>query len=175
MLLSLNTPGNVAIQAGLQHPFSVGRLSINTSNAFDSPVIDPNYLSHASDKTILREALKLARKLGQTEPLASSLGDEITPGPGVNTDAEWEAWLSTHVGTEFHPSSTCAMLPRNLGGVVNAKLQVYGTANVRVADSSIFPLSFAAHVSSSSNNFSARCEGLTAISFVAWCPDVRCC
>ncbi|KAG9222139.1 hypothetical protein CCMSSC00406_0009590 [Pleurotus cornucopiae] len=146
MLLSLNTPGNVAIQAGLQHPFSVGRLSINTSNAFDTPIIDPNYLSHASDKTILREALKLARKLGQTEPLASSLGDEITPGPSVNTDAEWDAWLSTHVGTEFHPSSTCAMLPRNLGGVVNAKLQVYGTANVRVADSSIFPLSFAAHL-----------------------------
>lgn len=38
------------------------------------------------------------------------------------------------------------MLPKELGGVVDANLKVYGLANVRVADSSVFPIQFAAHV-----------------------------
>ena len=41
------------------------------------------------------------------------------------------------------------MLPKELGGVVDASLKVYGLANVRVADSSIYPIEFAAHVRSS--------------------------
>lgn len=75
----------------------------------------------------MREALKLARKVGQTEPLASSLGGEVSPGSSVSTDDEWDAWLINQVGTEYHPSATCSMLPKAQGGVVNAKLQVYGT------------------------------------------------
>lgn len=41
---------SVAIQAALQHPFSQGRLYINTSDPFDYPIIDPNYLSHSAGK-----------------------------------------------------------------------------------------------------------------------------
>lgn len=39
------------------------------------------------------------------------------------------------------------MLPQDLGGVVDANLLVYGTDNVRVVDSSIFPLVPTAHLS----------------------------
>jgi len=35
-------------------------------------------------------------------------------------------WLVNQVRTEYHPAATCAMLPQSQGGVVNAKLQVYG-------------------------------------------------
>jgi hypothetical protein len=38
------------------------------------------------------------------------------------------------------------MLPFELGGVVDPNLKVYGTANVRVADASVYPIQFAAHV-----------------------------
>lgn len=38
------------------------------------------------------------------------------------------------------------MLPRDSGGVVDTKLIVYGTKNVRVVDSSIMPLQVAAHL-----------------------------
>ena len=39
---------SIAIQAALQHPFSQARIYINTSDPFDYPVIDPNYLSHSA-------------------------------------------------------------------------------------------------------------------------------
>lgn len=38
------------------------------------------------------------------------------------------------------------MLPKEQGGVVDAHLRVYGLDNVRVVDSSIFPIEFAAHM-----------------------------
>jgi len=40
------------------------------------------------------------------------------------------------------------MLPRDMGGVVNSELIVYGTENVRVTDSSIMPTQLSAHLSS---------------------------
>ena len=40
------------------------------------------------------------------------------------------------------------MLPRSLGGVVDSNLTVYGTSNLRVVDTSIFPLIPGAHLQS---------------------------
>ena len=38
------------------------------------------------------------------------------------------------------------MLPLEQGGVVDTDLRVYSLANVRVVDSSVFPMQFASHV-----------------------------
>lgn len=38
------------------------------------------------------------------------------------------------------------MMSRELGGVVDSKLKVYGTENVRVVDASILPLQFSGHL-----------------------------
>ncbi|KAH8091702.1 alcohol oxidase [Cristinia sonorae] len=137
---------SIAIQAALQHPFSHGRLYIKSPSTFDPPVIDPQYLTHNADVVSLREGLKLARKLGETAPLSASLVQEISPGPNVKTDDDWDKWLAGAIGTEYHPSCSCAMLPQELGGVVDAELKVYGLDNVRVADASVFPIQFAAHL-----------------------------
>ncbi|OSD01865.1 GMC oxidoreductase [Trametes coccinea BRFM310] len=136
----------VAIQAALQHPYSHGRVYITTSDPFTLPVIDPQYLSHNADLVLLREGLKLARKIGNSPPLSNALGDEVTPGSSVQSDEDWENWLANQIGTEYHPSCSCAMLPRELGGVVDPDLKVYGLGNVRVADASVFPIQFSAHL-----------------------------
>src|ERR1700748_449213 len=115
---------------------------------------------------MLREGLKLARTLGVTQPVNAAIEGEISLGAAVSPDDDWDAWLTGIVGTEYvflfsptmshpmehfylryHPGCTCAMLPKSLGGVVDPNLRVYGLANVRVADASVFPLEFAAHVS----------------------------
>jgi choline dehydrogenase len=47
-----------------------------------------------------------------------------------------------------HPIGTAAMMRRSLGGVVDAQLTVYDTANVRVVDASVLPLHVSGHLSS---------------------------
>lgn len=46
ILLSVTANGVIGIEAALQHPFSQGRLYISSSDVFDDPIIDPQYLSH---------------------------------------------------------------------------------------------------------------------------------
>ncbi|KIY51711.1 alcohol oxidase [Fistulina hepatica ATCC 64428] len=43
------------------------------------------------------------------------------------------------VGTAWHSLGTCAMKPRDKGGVVDSRLNVYGVRNLKVADMSIAP------------------------------------
>lgn len=140
--------GGVQVQAALQHPLSRGSIRISSTNPFTPPTIDPGYLSNAVDMTILREGFKLARRVGSTPPLSTFTSSEAAPGSGVASDAQWETWIRNTVGTEFHPSSTCSMLPREYGGVVDKSLKVYGTQNVRVIDASVPPISFSAHLMS---------------------------
>ncbi|KIY70183.1 GMC oxidoreductase [Cylindrobasidium torrendii FP15055 ss-10] len=146
LLLALTGDGAVGIQAGLQHPLSPGRVYITTASAFDSPTIDPGYLAHSADLAVLREGMKMARKIGQTEPMSLFLGNENSPGDSVSTDEQWESWIKDNAGTEYHPHGSCSMRPQNKGGVINPKLIVYGTSNVRIADSSVFPIDMSCHL-----------------------------
>ncbi|CAG7852255.1 SubName: Full=Related to Glucose oxidase {ECO:0000313/EMBL:CCA74335.1} [Serendipita indica DSM 11827] len=146
ILLSLTGNGIIAVQAAVQRPFSQGRLYINSSNPFDPPVIDPHYMANPADLTLLREGLKIARSIGQTEPLNASITGEQSPGANITSDADWDAWILNDFHTEYHPGCSCSMLPKDQGGVVDAHLKVYGLDNVRVVDSSVFPIEFAAHM-----------------------------
>ncbi len=93
----------------------------------------------------MRQGIKIVRALGAalnasstfntTTPddananttITSVLGAELSPGPDVQTDEDIEAWLRTQgANSQFHPSSSCGMLPRAHGGVVDSKLRVYG-------------------------------------------------
>ncbi|PWN49433.1 alcohol oxidase [Violaceomyces palustris] len=138
--------GSVQVQAALQHPLSRGSILIGSSNPFDSPRIDPGYLSNPTDMEILRAGFKLARQVGNAAPLSNHVSTETSPGSSVSTDAEWDTWIRNTVGTEYHPSCSCSMLPRELGGVVDKNLKVYGTKNLRVIDSSVPPISLSAHL-----------------------------
>jgi choline dehydrogenase-like flavoprotein len=40
------------------------------------------------------------------------------------------------------------MMPKELGGVVDNRLKVYGTANVRVVDASVLPFQVSGHLTS---------------------------
>ncbi|KAJ3574760.1 hypothetical protein NP233_g1548 [Leucocoprinus birnbaumii] len=145
LLFSINSPGKIAVQAAIQHAFSQGRIGISTGSAFDAPNIDPQYFSNWADVATMRQGLKLARQIAQTPPLNTVLGNEVAPGSDVQTDEDWENWLRNNGGTEFHPVGTCAMMPKEMGGVVDNSLKVYGVENVRVVDASVFPINFAAH------------------------------
>jgi choline dehydrogenase-like flavoprotein len=141
-----STDQTISIQFALQHPFSQGRLYITTNDPFDPPALDPRCLTHPADVTLMRQAVKFARKIAATPPLSTVLGTEVSPGPAVTADNDIDTFVANDIQTEFHPANTLAMLPQDQGGVVDARLKVYGLANVRVVDASVFPVQFAAHV-----------------------------
>ncbi|KAJ3767607.1 GMC oxidoreductase-domain-containing protein [Lentinula raphanica] len=48
-------------------------------------------------------------------------------------------WVADHVETTWHSLGTCAMKPREQGGVVDGRLNVFGTQNLKCVDLSICP------------------------------------
>lgn len=138
--------GSLSIQAALQHPLSRGSVHIRNKNPFEYPRINPNYLQEDLDLTVLRQAFKFARKISQEPPLSNYIERENSPGSSVNTNEEWEDWIRKSATTEYHPSSTCSMLPRSKGGVVDSNLKVYGTSNLRVVDASVTPMAMSCHL-----------------------------
>jgi len=50
-----------------------------------------------------------------------------------------EEWIRETVATTWHSMGTCAMKPREQGGVVDSKLGVYGVEGLKLADLSICP------------------------------------
>ncbi|KAI6841861.1 alcohol oxidase, partial [Hortaea werneckii] len=57
----------------------------------------------------------------------------------VCNDKAIEQYLRKNIGTTWHSLGTCKMAPREEGGVVDAKLNVYGVQNFKVIDLSIPP------------------------------------
>ena len=51
LFMNSDASGDIGITAALQHPYSHGRIYINSSNPMDYPVIDPNYLYNPVGKT----------------------------------------------------------------------------------------------------------------------------
>ncbi|KAG7445872.1 alcohol oxidase [Guyanagaster necrorhizus] len=54
-------------------------------------------------------------------------------------DKAIDDWIADHVETTWHSLGTCAMKPREEGGVVDSRLNVYGTQNLKCVDLSICP------------------------------------
>lgn len=138
--------GFMAMIGGLMHPLSRGSVHVNATDPSGPPVIDPRFLDNEYDMEGLVEILKLLRRIAKAEPLRSLLVDEYEPGEDVVvTDDDWREYVRDTLDTIYHPMGTAAMLPRGDRGVVDSKLTVYGTENLRLADASVIPLEISAH------------------------------
>lgn len=135
-----------SIFISIMHTLSRGHVHIASANINDPPAIDGRWLSNEYDVQIAIASLKYARKIANTEPLASTWLTEYEPGLDVSTDEQWRQYVLDTAGSTDHPLGTCAMLPRADGGVVDPRLVVYGTSNVRVVDNSIIPVQPSAHI-----------------------------
>ncbi|KAL8802394.1 MAG: hypothetical protein Q9223_006599 [Gallowayella weberi] len=148
-----STDGNyMSVIAALNHPFSRGSVHINSADVREKPTVDPRYLSHPLDNEILARHVQYMETLIRAEPLASLLkenGRRIPTDTHVETLEEARALGPRTITSNFHPTGTCAMMSKELGGVVDERLVVHGSNNLRVVDASIIPLEPRGNIQSS--------------------------
>ena len=132
------------LHLALMRPLSRGTTHITTADPFELPSVDPRWLEHPFDFELMILAMQTNQRILRTAAI-----QQLQPSyPDVPEDADPEqlaAIIRTGTGTQFHYSCTAAMLPRHLGGVVSDDLLVYGTNNLRVVDTSIYPMVPGAH------------------------------
>lgn len=127
----------------LQHPLSRGSVHITSTDSAVLPTVDPKYFSNPLDLRMSAAIALHLQALAQTEPLAAKLagrGTVVQPGYELLNLSNAESQVKKNFFTSYHPIGTCAMLPEDQGGVVDSRLKVYGTNNLRVIDASAFPL-----------------------------------
>ncbi|KAB5592638.1 Choline dehydrogenase [Ceratobasidium theobromae] len=136
----------ISLLMALQHPFSRGNIHISSSDPLAAPQIDPKYFSKSIDQRTLVQAIKFGLKVSKTEPLASIVVARQEPAPDVLSDDAIIEYIKANVATIYHPIGTAVIAPRELGGVVDSNLKVYGTSNLRVVDASIIPIHMGTHL-----------------------------
>ncbi|KAF8872799.1 GMC oxidoreductase [Gymnopilus junonius] len=125
----------------LNHPISRGTIHAESKDPTVPPVCDPHYFESDVDLEIMVQMVKFIRGLKEVEPWKSGMVKEAFPLSNRDSDDD----IRGESGTIFHTAGSCSMLPRDKRGVVDPKLKVYGTTNLRIADISILPLQIAAH------------------------------
>ncbi len=114
---------------------------VNTSDpVFADPVVDYRALSNPADVEVWTAMTRFTRRFYQGAGLAAFAPREVQPGLNVTADADIVAYTRRAMNpSTFHPVGTCAMLPRELGGVVGQDLRVHGVQRLSVVDASIMP------------------------------------
>ncbi|KIK54123.1 hypothetical protein GYMLUDRAFT_232266 [Collybiopsis luxurians FD-317 M1] len=156
------------------YPLAVGYTHVTSGTNPWAPVkFDPGYLKDPADIAVLRWLYKHSRELARrmksyrgevlaghpifpsatsaasTAVTAEASGPVEADAPEIVYSAEDDKAIEDHiranVGTTWHSLGTCAMKPRDRGGVVDPRLNVYGVMNLKVADMSIVPLNVGAN------------------------------
>lgn len=119
-------------------PASRGSVMAVSPDPHVRPAIRLNSMTEPADVAAFVRAVRLTREIVATEPLASSLGVEIHPGPSVQSDDDIAAWVRRTSATTGHPACTAAMGTHD-DAVLDARLRVRGVQGLRVADASALP------------------------------------
>ncbi len=123
----------------LMRPKSRGSVTLQSANAKDAPLIDPQFLSDPRDLATLVKGTQIGYDIMQSAAFTPYRGAMLYPLER-NNPAQIEQFLRDHADTEYHPCSTCKMGPASDAmAVVDASLRVYGIEKLRVVDASIMP------------------------------------
>ncbi len=132
-------PG-VTAGAWQHRPESTGWVRARSTNVFEDPEINPNYLSDPMDVRVHLGGMRLLRRMLGTPELAKFVEAETLPGPQVQSDDELLDFAKKNGSTTYHLIGTARMGPEtDPTAVVSDRLLVHGMQSLRVVDASIMP------------------------------------
>ena len=126
------------LHASPNHPKSRGFVKLKSSNPYEYPHIQFNYLENEDDLKQMIECIEVARKILGQNSMKPYAGKEVGPGSEVQTHELYEEYIRSKAETAYHPSCTLKMGVDKLA-VVDQKLKVHGLDNIRVVDASVMP------------------------------------
>ncbi|KAJ6552921.1 GMC oxidoreductase-domain-containing protein [Mycena capillaripes] len=151
------------------YPVALGRVHIQSRDPFAPLEVNSGILSSREDLVVLRWAYKWSRELARR--MDGYRGEVVLDHPVFPTDSQAtcgkdsgpvnvsaldivyskedddaiDAFHRGNVNMAWHALGTCAMKPRDQGGVVDSCLNVHGVKNLKVADMSVAPLNVGAN------------------------------
>ena len=122
------------------HIASRGFVALNATHPQAEPIVDIRALSNPVDVALQIAYLRFFRTHFSRD-LGEWNATEVYPGPGVQTDEEWEALVREQYNpvVGHHFVGTTAKTPRGDGGIVDEELRVYGVEGLRVVDAGVIP------------------------------------
>ncbi|KAH8700511.1 glucose oxidase [Talaromyces proteolyticus] len=148
--LFMDTEGKINFDLWDLIPFTRGSVHILSSDPYLWQYAnDPKFFMNELDLLGQAAASKLARDLSNKGAMKNYFAGEIIPGYNLAENAtlsQWTDYVLQNFRANWHAVSSCSMMSRELGGVVDATAKVYGTQGLRVIDGSIPPTQVSSHV-----------------------------
>lgn len=127
-------------------PKARGFIQLISRNPLRYPLLYHNYLTNQDDVNVLREGVKAALAMTETQAM-KKFGARFHAKKLPNckhlphfTDEYWDCAIRQYTLSIYHYSGTCKMAPASdPGAVVDPQLRVYGIKGLRVIDASIMP------------------------------------
>jgi choline dehydrogenase len=120
------------------HGASRGQLAVRSTDPFEQPRIEPNYLAEGIDRRTIVAGLNILRGIYQQKSFRDLWDIEMVPGEAVNSDADLWDFARNTGGTVFHCVGTCRM-GNDETAVLDPQLRVCGVERLRVIDASVMP------------------------------------
>jgi len=121
-------------------PHSRGYVEARSTNVFDDPIIQPNYLAESYDQRTIVAGIRMTRKFLGTPEFSKYVVRESVPGLDRQSDDELLDFARQTGSTIYHFCGTSRMGPAtDVNAVVDDRLRVHGLEGLRVVDASIMP------------------------------------
>ncbi|KAG8728737.1 hypothetical protein FRC12_021528, partial [Ceratobasidium sp. 428] len=154
------------------YPVSKGHVYITSTDPYAAPDFKTGFLEEQADIAVHIWAYKKCREVARRMPsfrgecaalhpkfsegsAAACVSLDGPPSPEIEDivytpedNVAIETFVRDMAGTTWHSIATVPMKPKEQGGCVDGRLNVYGTTNLKVADLSILPSNVGANTNS---------------------------